>query len=130
MSGYKMLIGCLFSRVCRTLIFSCACLFPFLYSFLIRMLLLDLLPSKAHLNFKIWNFSNKFQQWFMLKTKACLSRLKLLNLNDLLIHCNTLNVWLWRNLIMQSRGDHFHEYINKWQFFDTRIYSILCLEKF
>ena len=66
----------------------------------------------------------------MLKTKACLSRLKLLNLNDLLIHCNALNVWLWRNLIMQSRGDHFHEYINKWQFFDTRIYSILCLEKF
>ena len=38
-----------------------------------------------------------------------------MDLNEILIDSNALNVRLSRNLITQSCGDHFREYINKWQ---------------
>ena len=38
-----------------------------------------------------------------------------MDLNDFSIHSNALNIRLLHNLIMQSHGDHFREYINKWQ---------------
>ena len=34
-------------------------------------------------------------------------------MNDFLIHSNSLDIRLLRNLITQSRGDGFREYINK-----------------
>ena len=46
-------------------------------------------------------------------TKASFARSKSMDLNDFLIHSNTLNIRLFRNLITQFRGDRFHEYINK-----------------
>ena len=36
-------------------------------------------------------------------------------LNDFLIHSNVLNIQLSRNLFTQTRGDRFHERINKWK---------------
>ena len=53
--------------------------------------------------------------WVGGETKACFARSKPMDVNDFLIHSNTLNIRLSRNLIAQSRGDHFCEYI-KWQF--------------
>ena len=38
-----------------------------------------------------------------------------MDLNDFLIHSYALNTRLSRNLIMQSHGDRFREYINKLQ---------------
>ena len=52
------------------------------------------------------------------ETKACFARSKSMDFNDLLIHINALNIQLSRNLITQSRRDHFHVYINKWQLTD------------
>ena len=49
------------------------------------------------------------------ETKVCFARLRSMDLNDFLIHSNALNIRLSRNLITQSRGDRFREYINKWQ---------------
>ena len=51
------------------------------------------------------------------ETKACFARSKSMDLTGFLIHSNALNIRLSRNLIMQSRGDRFHEYINEWQLF-------------
>ena len=42
-----------------------------------------------------------------------------LHLNDFLNPSNALNICLSRNLITQSRGDHFREYINKLQLFSN-----------
>ena len=44
-----------------------------------------------------------------------------MDLNDFLIHSNALNIRLSRNLITQSRGDRFREYINKWQTFNFEV---------
>ena len=53
------------------------------------------------------------------ETNACFARSKLIDLNDFLIHSNALNIPLLRNLITQSHGDSFYEYINKWQLFSN-----------
>ena len=53
------------------------------------------------------------------ETKARFARSTLMNLNDFLIHSNALNIPLLRNLITQSHGDGFYEYINKWQLFSN-----------
>ena len=47
------------------------------------------------------------------ETNACFARSKSMDLNDFLIHSKALNIQLSRNLITQSYGDRFHEYINK-----------------
>ena len=44
-----------------------------------------------------------------------------MDLIDFLIHSNALNIRLLRNLITQSHGDRFHEYIHKWQLFNNCI---------
>ena len=38
-----------------------------------------------------------------------------MDLNDILIQSNASNIQVSCYLIMVSRGDRFHEYINKWQ---------------
>ena len=53
------------------------------------------------------------QGWIDGETNACFARSKSMDLNDFLIHSNALNIRLSRNLITQSRGDRFREYINK-----------------
>ena len=55
------------------------------------------------------------QSWVDGETKACFAKLKSMDLNDFLINCNALNNRLSPNLITQSRGDRFREYINKWR---------------
>ena len=42
-----------------------------------------------------------------------------MDLNDFLIHSNALNIRLSGNLITQSIGDRFCEYINKWQLLEA-----------
>ena len=98
---------------------------PLFYTFfLIRMLLLDLLASKLIL---ILNFSNKFQRWFTMNTKACFARSKSMDLNDFFIPSNALDIRLSRDLITQSRGDGFHKYINKGQLFYAAVPIKLCI---
>ena len=88
--------------------FQLSLFLPRVYTlFLIRMLLLDLLPSKLILVLRFEIF-----QWFTLKTKACFARSKSMDLNDFLIHSSALNIRLSCNLITQSPEDRFHEYIN------------------
>ena len=53
------------------------------------------------------------------EANACFARSKSMDLNDFLIHSKALNIRLSRNLITQSYGDRFHEYINKWQLFSN-----------
>ena len=48
-------------------------------------------------------------------TEDSFAKSKSMDLNDFLINCNALNNRLSPNLITQSRGDRFREYINKWQ---------------
>ena len=50
-----------------------------------------------------------------MKTNGCFGRTKSMDLNDFLIHSNTLNIRLSRNLNFAIYGDRFREYINKWQ---------------
>ena len=47
------------------------------------------------------------------ETNVCIAASKLMDLNDLLIHSNALNIRLSRNLITQSRGNRFCEYMQK-----------------
>ena len=57
------------------------------------------------------------QVWVGGDTNACYARSNLIDLNDFLIHSNALYIGLSCNLITQSHGVRFCEYINKWQLF-------------
>ena len=53
------------------------------------------------------------------ETKASFARSKSMDLNDFLIHSNALKIRLSRNLITQSDGGHYREYVNKWKLNET-----------
>ena len=57
------------------------------------------------------------------ETNVCIAASKLMDLNDLLIHSNALNIRLSRNLITQSRGNRFCEYMQKWQLFPNSYFK-------
>ena len=66
------------------------------------------------------------QGWVAGETNACFARSKLMELNGFLTHSNALNIRLSHNLITQSRGDRFCEYINNWQFCNIYNLHSLC----